>query len=174
MSPERADFVANLFSKRRPAGLDGNTSAKALMAAFERAPSEGLGKNVDAVRATLAKHGFTLSANDLQRISFVQETFNRGGLGIVAEYASPGSPGGIPVTFVDLMTATDRTGQPWSFLSSEAAYQYIKELHRKNLIVPLVGDFAGPSTIRKVGEYLKQRNTNVATFYRSNVENYLN
>ena len=172
-SPTRADFVATLFSRRKPEGLDANTSAKALMTAFEKAPSEGLAKNVESVKATLAKHGFTLSGEDLLRISFVQEIFNRAGLGIVAEYASPGSPGGIPVTFVDLMTATDRTGQPWSFLSSEAAYQYIKELHRKNLIVPLVGDFGGPSTIRKVGEYLKQRNANVATFYLSNVESYL-
>ena len=174
LSPERADFVANLFSRRRPAGLDANTSAKALMAAFAAAPSEGLAKNVESVKASLAKHGFMLGGEDLSRISYVQEIFNRAGLGIVAEYASPGSPGGIPVTFVDLMTATDRTGQPWSFLSSEAAYRYIKDLHRKNLIVPLVGDFAGPSTIRKVGEYLRQRNTNVATFYLSNVESYLN
>jgi hypothetical protein len=104
----------------------------------------------------------------------MQEIFNRGGLGIVAEFASPGSPSGVPVTFIDLMTATDRNGQPWSFLSSEAAYQYIKELHRKNLIIPLVGDFAGPSTLRKVGDYVRQRNSNVATFYMSNVEYYLN
>ena len=174
ISPTRADYVANLFSRRRPEGVDTNTNVKALMAAFASAPSEGLSKNVETVRATLMKHGFTLSAADLTRISFVQETFNRGGLGIVAEYASPGSPGGVPVTFVDLMTATDRNGQPWSFLSSETAYQYIKELHRKNLIIPLVGDFAGPTAIRKVGDYVRQRNANVAAFYMSNVEYYLN
>ena len=72
------------------------------------------------------------------------------------------------------MTATDRNGQSWSFLSSETAYQYIRELHRKNLIIPLVGDFAGPTTIRRVGEYLKQRNSIVTAFYLSNVEYYLN
>src|SRR5882724_2313888 len=49
MSADRADFVANLFSRRRPAGLDANTSAKALMAAFNAAPSEGLQKNIEAV-----------------------------------------------------------------------------------------------------------------------------
>jgi len=174
MSPTRADFVANLFSRQRPAGLDANTSAKALMSAFATAPNDGLGKNVDSVKSVLAKHGYTLSAADLARISFVQGIFNRGGLSITAEFSSPGSPAGVPVTFSDSMTATDSSGQPWSFLSSEAAYQYIRELHRKNLIIPLVGDFAGPSTIRKVGEYLKQRNANVATFYLSNVEYYLN
>jgi hypothetical protein len=174
LSPNRADFVANLFSKRRPAGLDANTSAKALMAAFNTAPGEGLQKNIEAVKDALTKHGYTLSAEDFARIAFIQETFNRAGLSITAEYASPGSPGGIPVTFTDLMTTTDKNGQPWSFLSSEAAYRYIQDLHRKNLIVPLVGDFAGPTAIRSVAEYLKQRNSNVTVFYLSNVEYYLN
>jgi len=174
MSTDRADFVANVFSRRRPAGLDINASAKALMGAFSSAPSEGLEKNIEAVKGVLAKHGYTLSGADVARISFIQETFNRGGLSITAEYASPGSPGGIPVTFTDLMTATDKNGQSWSFLSSEAAYRYIRELHRKNLIIPLVGDFAGPASIRSVAEYLKQRNSAVTAFYLSNVENYLN
>jgi hypothetical protein len=173
VSPDRADFVANLFSKKRPAGLDANTSAKALMNAFANSQSEGLAKNIDSVKTALTKHGYTLSADDLARISFVQEIFNRGGVTITAEFSSPGSPAGVPVTFTDLMTATDRKGQPWSFLSSEAAYQYIREMHRKNLIIPLVGDFAGPSAIRRVGEYLKARNANVAAFYLSNVEYYL-
>ncbi len=174
MSPDRADYVANLFSRRRPAGLDTNTSAKALMAAFDTAPSEGLERNIEAVKGLLAKHGYTLTREDIERISFIQKTFNRGGLAITAEYASPGSPGGIPVTFTDLMRATDKNGQSWSFLSSEAAYRYIRELHRKNLIVPLVGDFAGSTAIRSVGEYLKQHNSNVTAFYLSNVEYYLN
>jgi hypothetical protein len=130
--------------------------------------------NIEAVKGVLAKHGYTLGAEDVARISFIQQTFNRAGLSITAEYASPGSPGGIPVTFRDLMTATDKNGQSWSFLSSEAAYRYIRELHRKNLIVPLVGDFAGSTAIRRVAEYLKQRNSIVTVFYLSNVEYYLN
>ncbi|HTG74641.1 MAG TPA: hypothetical protein VMB70_12770, partial [Terriglobia bacterium] len=174
MSPDRADFVANLFSRRRPAGLDTNTSAKALMTAFDTAPSAGLERNIEAVKGVLAKHAYTLSDADVGRISFIQQTFNRGGPAITAEFASPGSPGGIPVTFTDLMTATDKNGQSWSFLSSEAAYRYIRELHRKNLIIPLVGDFASSTAVRRVGEYLKQRNSIVTVFYVSNVEYYLN
>src|SRR5436190_11493830 len=65
LSPTRADFVANLFSRRRPAGLDTTTSAKALMAAFGSAPSEGLEKNIEAVKGMLAKHGYTLSGEDV-------------------------------------------------------------------------------------------------------------
>jgi hypothetical protein len=149
MSPERADFISHLFSRRRPAGLDANTNIKALMSAFETAPKEGLAANMEAVRGIFAKHGFALSADDLSTIDFVYGIFNRGGPSITAEFASPGSPGGVPVTYTDLMTATDRNGQAWSYLSSDAAYQYIRDLHRRNLIIPLVGDFAGRSTLRK-------------------------
>jgi hypothetical protein len=41
------------------------------------------------------------------------------------------------------------------------------------LLVPVVGDFAGPKAIRAVGEYLKNHHAIVAAFYTSNVEQYL-
>jgi hypothetical protein len=41
------------------------------------------------------------------------------------------------------------------------------------LIVPLVGDFAGPKAIRSVGRYVRDHNATVTTFYTSNVEEYL-
>src|SRR6185436_113126 len=108
LSPDRADFVANLFSRRRPAGLDANTSAQALMTAFASAPSEGLAKNVEAVKSNFTKHGYTLSAQDVARIAFIQDIFNRAGLSIVAEFESPSAAtagGAIPVPFTRMMTA---------------------------------------------------------------------
>jgi hypothetical protein len=42
-----------------------------------------------------------------------------------------------------------------------------------NLIVPVVGDFAGPKAIRAVGTYLKDHHAVVSAFYLSNVEQYL-
>jgi hypothetical protein len=46
-------------------------------------------------------------------------------------------------------------------------------MHLRNLIVPVVGDFAGPKAIKSVGEYLKQHSMTVGAFYTSNVEQYL-
>ena len=43
----------------------------------------------------------------------------------------------------------------------------------KNLIVPLVGDFAGPKTIRAVGSYTREHGGAVSVFYMSNVTGYL-
>jgi hypothetical protein len=43
----------------------------------------------------------------------------------------------------------------------------------RNLIVPVVGDFAGSLALRAVADYLKRHTTNVSAFYVSNVEQYL-
>jgi hypothetical protein len=144
------------------------------MAAYQAAPSEGLTANSEKIKSVLAAHKYGLSNDDITRIEYIHGIFNRGGPAITAEFASPGSPNpAVPITYTNLMTATDRNGQAWSYLSSEAAYQYVREMHRRNLIIPLVGDFGGPSTIRKISDYLKERNSTVAVFYVSNVEYYL-
>jgi hypothetical protein len=44
----------------------------------------------------------------------------------------------------ELMNTKDITGRNSSFLTSEESYLYVREMQRKNLIVPLVGDFGGP------------------------------
>ena len=49
----------------------------------------------------------------------------------------------------------------------------LKTLQRNNLIIPLVGDFAGDKAIRAVGNYLKEHDAHVTAFYLSNVEQYL-
>jgi hypothetical protein len=45
-------------------------------------------------------------------------------------------------------------------------------MHQKNLIVPVVGGFAGPKALRAVGQYLKDRDAVVSVFI-SNVEDYI-
>ena len=41
------------------------------------------------------------------------------------------------------------------------------------MLVPVVGNFAGPKAIRAVGKYLREKGAIVSTFYLSNVEQYL-
>jgi hypothetical protein len=76
-------------------------------------------------------------------------------------------------TYSDLMTATDGNGLNRSYLASESNYRIVREMHQKNLIVPIVGDFAGPRAIQAVGQYLSGHNATVSLFYLSNVEQYL-
>jgi hypothetical protein len=76
-------------------------------------------------------------------------------------------------SYADVMKATEPNGKSWSYLATEENYLSVREMQQKNLIVPLVGDFAGPKAIRAVGQYLKDHEATVSTFYISNVEQYL-
>jgi hypothetical protein len=46
-------------------------------------------------------------------------------------------------------------------------------MERHNLVVPIVGDFAGDKSLRAVAKYLKDHEATVSVFYVSNVEQYL-
>jgi hypothetical protein len=76
-------------------------------------------------------------------------------------------------SFADLMVATDAEGMNRGFLANESQYGVVRQLHLRNLIVPVVGDFAGPKALRAVGDFLKANGAVVSAIYTSNVEQYL-
>jgi hypothetical protein len=67
MSADRADFVANLFSRKRPAQLTAETPVATMFRAYAAVPgdSDFAKGNLSAILTRLkAIHGFTLSTND--------------------------------------------------------------------------------------------------------------
>ena len=76
-------------------------------------------------------------------------------------------------TYGELMAETDGLGRNWSFLATEDQFRRVQEMQRNNLIVPLVGNFAGDKAIRSVARYLKDHGATLSAFYTSNVEQYL-
>jgi len=162
---DRADFVAMLFSRRRPSGLSADSTAAELFSAFSRVDADQAlyTRNLQAIEDRLTKtHGFALSPRDRTGIADIyQAFFSRG-------YAIRYSP-----TYADLMTATDGEGVLRSYLASEASYGLLKALETRNLVVPVIGDFGGPKAIRAVASYLKAHDSTVGAFYLSNVEQYL-
>jgi hypothetical protein len=178
LSPTRADFVALLFSRERPAGLTAQSSVQEIFSAFARVPAspDRYTANLKKVTDHLTKtRGLPLLPEDLEGIDYVYRHFHRFGPDITYNSSSGGGFGGrgSPTTYATLMTATDGNGVARSYLASEALYGVLKDLHGRNLIVPVVGNFAGPKAIRAVGAYLKERGATVTAFYLSNVEQYL-
>src|SRR5688572_5471567 len=176
MSPNRIDFVSNLFSRVRPEGLDTKTTPAALFAAVDSAKADPdlLTKNLQAIKGYMTGHGYQLSNEDVTTIEKVYQAFFR--LGTRITYDS-GNAAGVGArgfaNYSRLMSTADITGRNSSFLANEENYLYVREMQRKNLIVPLVGDFAGPAVIRNVARYLTERKATVGVFYISNVETYL-
>ena len=111
------------------------------------------------------------SAEDQASIDYIYRVFFEAATAFSYTGTSYGGFGG--ATYADLMTATDQAGQTRSYLASEENFQIVREMHKKNLIIPVVGDFAGSKALRTVGRYIKDHGSTVAAFYTSNVEQYL-
>jgi hypothetical protein len=181
LAPTRADFLALLFSRPRPAGIADTTGAPALLQAYVAAPSDSIvyRKNLAAIREQLVnRHKFTLTADDLSSLAYVYEAFFEGGPELtysfsVGRQGRAGYFGRRMPTYAELMAEADALGMHRSYLASEENYRVLRDLETNNLIVPIVGDFAGEKAIRAVGTYLKQHNATVTAFYTSNVEQYL-
>ena len=175
LSRDRADFVGRLFSRKRPEGLDANTSALDIFTAYRGVePSEDLYKaNLKEIKDLLVtKHHFGLSDGDQTGVEYVYHAFYN--FGPLLTYSSTGGFGGrYQPTYADLMVATDAAGLNRSYLASDENFQFMKGLEGKNLLVPVVGNHAGPKALRAVGEYIKSKGATVSAFYLSNVEQYL-
>jgi hypothetical protein len=170
MSIDRADFISRLFSRKRPLGLTRASTADQLFQAYERTnpDAERFEQNLKGVNDRLVQtHRFPLSTEDRNAIGHVYRALFVGGPQISYAFRGPGH------TYASLMTASDGRGKNWSYLASESNFQLVRKMQRKNLIVPLVGDFAGPKVISAVGHYLKEHDATVSAFYTSNVEEYI-
>ena len=64
-------------------------------------------------------------------------------------------------TYSVLMTETDTNNQHRSYLATEENYRIVADMEKRNAIVPVTGDFAGPKALRSVGRYLKSHEATV-------------
>ena len=177
-SPTRAEFVARLFSRPSVGRLSPTLAVAALFDSATMAmPNDSAYRaNFDAIVATLTRtHGFALDSDDVASIRHVYDVFYEAGPGVNYGYR-PMSPSTLRTsypTYGMLQAATNGDSVEMAFLASEENYRTVRELQLRNLVIPLVGDFAGPKAIRAVGEYLRKRDMTVTAFYLSNVEQYL-
>jgi hypothetical protein len=176
LARDRADFIALLFAKPRPSGLESSTPIQKMWEAFFAVPTDLAlaARTRERVIAHLTKtKKFTLTADESLQLDSVLAAFAQLGPGITTR-GSGGGGGGNTVTFADLTGwSFDTTGQPQSFLSTEDHFRRVKALHDRNLIVPVSGDFGGPKTLRAIGAWIAARGATVNAFYVSNVEQYL-
>jgi hypothetical protein len=173
MAPDRADFVSRLFSLPRPERANPKMGAEDLFSAYGSVRSDNslFQKNLAEILNVLTeRHRFALSADDRNSLQKVFRAFYENGLNI--RYIFRGNDEN-HITYSQLMTATDGAGKNWSFLASEENFLVVKEMQQKNLIVPIVGDFAGPKAVKAVGTYVRDSGGVVSVFYVSNVEPYL-
>lgn len=169
LSANRVEFVANLFSRKAPTQLSPESSVETIFQALSRAPADPMlaEQNANSIMDRLkTRHHFQITAEDERGIRTLYRTFAREGVQFFgSSFLSPG--------YATLMTLTDGRGKNWSYLATKENYNRVRLMEQQNLIVPLVGDFAGQKAIRAVAQYLKDHGTTVHVFYISNVEDYI-
>ena len=113
-----------------------------------------------------------LTHEDFKAVEYIAYAFVNGGPDI--KFTSYNrAPRPHHPSYRSLLEARDPNGAQLSYLAQEDRFRTVKELHRENRIVPVVGDFGGPSAFHQVAQELRSRGLEVKCFYASNVEFYL-
>ncbi|MCI0490674.1 MAG: hypothetical protein L0229_29120 [Blastocatellia bacterium] len=179
LSPNRTQFLSLLLSKPLPKEKAPSADApiNEILSFLSQisADDQTYTANLAAIRKAIQEDfQFPLSERDGQSLEYVYKSFRNEGLDIsyrVDGYWSTRGRG-FP-TLKEIIAETDLNGKQGNFLASTEDYDFVRGLHRKNLIIPVVGDFGGKKAIAAVGDYLKKNGFTVTAFYTSNVEQYL-
>src|SRR5215471_11847065 len=175
LARNRADFLSLLFSRTHPAEFPTSPTPAELFKPFQATKGDRavFDENFSRIMDRLTVvHKLPLDDDDRANLRYVYNTFFEHGSDL--DYTVGGFYGvDNPPTYETLMTAADGQGNMRSFLASEENFQRVKKLEENNLVIPVVGDFAGPKAVRGVGRYIAAHQARVSVFYLSNVERYL-
>jgi hypothetical protein len=176
LSRTRVEYVAQLVGRPVPSDVDAWRTAPVdrLIACVEGAAA--VPSAVDALRRrvdeAIARMGVPLSAEDRATIDRFHRRFIGDGLSL--RFQSTGrAPQSYNPTYRDLLRDTDESGRQGNYLASEDAFQFVKALEARDLVIPIVGNLAGPSAVAAIGSALAARHERLSAFYVSNVEFYL-
>lgn len=172
----RAEYLLLLTGREVPATVErwNDLDAFALVERVSAAPASNR-HAADARRrvlATVERFGLSLTDADLASIGRIHDHFIAEGLDLrFTSFNRP--PRSYYPTLRQLIIERDRAGRQSSYLADEAAFQVVRALQRRDRLIPVVGDLAGPYALAAIGREVAARGLTVSAFYTSNVEFYL-
>jgi hypothetical protein len=176
LSRDRLDYLCLLFGKPAPADTTGwgGRDIASLLAYIDtiHVDSASAVRERARVAGRVQQSAIPLSAADLATMSRFQSTFVAEGPSLRFNTAGR-APQWYDPDYRRLLTETDRTGRQSSFLAHEDDFQFVKSLEERNLVIPVVGDLAGPKALAAIGDWVRGQGETVSAFYTSNVEQYL-
>jgi hypothetical protein len=176
LSTTRVEYLALLTGRPVPADLARwrGSEIGAIVAHIDESRVDA--SSTAALRArvdTQIRHsGVKLDEDDWNTIDSFHRRFISYGLDL--KFQSAGRP---PRTYYpnyrQLLTSKDSTGAQRNYLASEDTFLFLKDLHTRHRIVPVIGDVSGTRAMAAIARYLTDSGECVSTFYISNVEFYL-
>ena len=175
-SRNRMEFLARLVGRRPPRDGEAWTTRPIadIVAWIDRAPADASFADAEqrAIVEEAARAGIPLSAADRATISRFHATFVRDGLAL--RFTSFGRPprANYP-TLRQLILERDLDGEQSGYLASEDDFRFVKSLHARDRIIPLVGNLGGAAAFPALSRELAARGEKLSALYTSNVEYYL-
>jgi hypothetical protein len=176
MSRSRVEYLSLLFARPLPKDHRrwGEKPIRDLVDYFDRTPLDQkiADKTETEIHKRIVGFGVPLSPRDIESIDEIYQAFYTDCLEV--RYTIRDRPTGrfFPA-FRDLLLEKDLEGRYRNYLAYEAQFQVIKNMHDRNLIIPITGDLSGAKAVKAAGEFLKGIGEKVSAFYVSNVEFYL-
>lgn len=176
LSDNRLEFLCLLTGRRAPSDLQlwKERSLTELVDYVDGQPADAdyVAHTESAVTNLVRAFGIALTETDLATIARFHRAFVNAGLSMrFHSYNRP--PRADYPTLRRLLLETDRSGKEANYLADEERFLFLRSLQSRNLIVPVVGDLAGPHALSAVGRYIAETGESVSAFYTSNVEFYL-
>jgi len=174
LAETRAEFFSLLFSKSLNSKdpPDEKSNIDNLVNYFLRAPTdrEMNQATFEKIVSVLDnKYKYNLEETEKNEIRAVLDAFYLHNLKITYN-------GGSNYRFPNLgqlLKTTDSRGEQLNIFNSREKYQFVREMHLANKIIPLTGNFAGTKALTKVADFLDKYKLKVSAYYVSNVERYL-
>ena len=176
MARNRAEYLCLLFGKPVPRDVD-RWAAKSIQELVDYIDATHTDVDfADSVQSAISQHvrryGIPLSSLDLETVARIRDAFVRDSLDL--RYSSIGrAPRPYHPTYRQLLLERDRAGHQANYLASEDAFQFVKGMEARDLIIPVVGNAAGEHALPAIGQLVNERGEKVSTLYISNVEQYL-
>jgi hypothetical protein len=172
----RMEFLCLLYGRPVPDVLArwNDATLEDILTYLDITPKDTAGypKSHAALMERVTRFGVAIADSERTTLKRFHDEFYDRGLDIT--FTSRGRPSrpGYP-TERELYLATDLEGSKGSYLSTEERFRTVRDLQRRDRIIPAVGDISGPTAMKAIGAYFREVNLPVSAFYLSNVEMYL-
>jgi hypothetical protein len=167
----RLEYLCLLVGRPVPENLGSWNEAniEQIVAYIDQAPGDRAQFEATAsrVRTAVQRYGVPVTDVELTTIFTIHEAFHGRGLDIRYSYSSRHP------TYRQLLLESDLEGRRRNYLANEENFRFVKELERRNRVIPVVGDLGGPHALAAIGKEIAARGLRISAFYVSNVEQYL-
>jgi hypothetical protein len=175
-SRNRLEYLCFLYGRPAPPELAMWTELPlaSLVEYLDTTPMDSAGhaRNHARLVERAASYGVPFTPEDRGTLRAFHAEFAIQGLDIQYTNRSRWSRRSFP-TSRDLYLETDLEGHEGSYLATEERWRVVRTLQRRDRVVPVVGDLAGPKAVQSIARYLSEARLRVSVYYLSNVESYL-